>query len=609
MRPSRRSGLVNLLLVVVGLAFAWGLGEGVAWIFFGRGVDGASSLPDGDAGLYAVEESALYGYELAASREHLAVKPRADGRACYSAVYRTDRFRRRVVGTPDRSRRPHLLLFGCSVAFGEGLGDEDTLQHQLAEALPDVQVHNYGVHGWGPTHALAKLRSGEPAEQVAARRGTAVYVIIPAHVSRAIGDTRTHWLFDAPYYELAPDGTVAGGRPFREVRPWRVAFYEALLGAKRRSWLLSALGVEWPPWHSDDHLRLTAAVLAAARESYRARFDGEFFVAIHPSWELKDAVKRDLHERLLRFLAERGVPVLDYATESQPVSEVIDPGCDWHPNGRLNRRLAVRMADDLQRRVPENTLPPAGALVLVYHRFSADPAAVDGETVSLPAFEEQMRELARRGYRPLSLAELRRSMSEERVATRTVVITLDDGWKSQGLVLPTLRQFGFKAAFGIFPGKGIGWDNFEWPDVEAIAADPLFEIFSHSMTHPWDLRENLVHWIDGKSAIHGPADADFEIFESKRVLEERLGARIDDLAWPRGWYNERLIERAVAAGYEGLLTIDPGTNAPGDDPRRIRRVMVDGRCSIEQFREILDLHRYPSCSDDGPLEHRPSPPP
>lgn len=599
--------LINWTIVLASMVFTWGVGEGIAWMFW-SGANGAPALPGDDAGLYEVETDPVYGYQLLPSNEHVAAKPSPNGETCYRAVYHTDRFRRRTVGTSPRPGRPHLLLFGCSVTFGEGLNDYDTLQYKLAEELPDVDVYNYAVHGWGPTHALAKLRSGELQKQIPAHSGSAVYVVIPAHLSRVIGDTRTYWLFDAPHYSLGTDGTVTGGLPFRQARPWRTRLYEALLAAKRHSWLLPAMHVELPLWHSDADVQLMAAVLAAARQSYREQFDGEFFVVFHPSWDLGAPGKRDLHDKLSRFLKERGVPILDHASSNQSMSDVINPECDWHPNAKLNQRLATQVADDLLNQAPAKTLPPAGALILVYHRISADPSFGDAETISLSNFEMQMQELARRGYRPISLAELRAIVLGKFAAPeKTVLVTFDDGWKSQSLALPILRRFGIKASFAIFPGKGLGWDYFEWPDVEALAADPLFEIFSHSMNHPWNPQENMVTWAEGKSISHGAGDADFELFESKRLLEAHLRKPVEYFAWPRGWYNERLIERAGSAGYKGLLTIEQGTNSPGDDPRRMKRVMVDGRCSLDQFRDILKHHRYPSCSAEGSLEHRRSP--
>lgn len=601
MTRARHPVLLRVGLVATSLVATWCGGELGAWMMLRGDTPPAIS----EDGLYGVENDPVYGYQLLASHEQVSTKKKPDGSACYSVTYRTDALRRRSVGTRERVGRPNLLLFGCSVTMGEGLKDEDTLQYALADQLPDVNVLDYAVHGWGPTHALRKLQSGE----IAPHRGAAVYMLIPAHVSRVIGDSRTFWLFDAPYYEVLPDGSVRGGESLRSMRPWRTVLQEALVAAKRHSWLLTALHAEFPLRHGEADFEQTAAVLAAARDSYRKQFGGEFFVAFHPTWDLAPEENRVAHDRLLALLEKRGVPVLDHAREGSSPPDVIDPDCDWHPSGALNRTFAAELAVDLVSRAPEAVLPPPGTLVLVYHRIGADPASGDAETVSVAHFEEQMQELAARGYRTLSLDEMARGMRGEGASSgKTVVIIFDDGWKTQALALPVLRRLGFKASFAIFPGTGLGWDYFEWPDVEAISADPLFEVFSHSMTHPWDKKENMVSWVDGRSSTHTAADSDVELFESKRLLESRLHEPVEFFAWPRGWYNDRLVERAVAAGYRGLLTIEPGTNAAGDDPRFLKRVMVDGRCSLGQFREILERHYYPNCSpEDGPLEYRPDP--
>lgn len=595
--------LLRAAVALASFALAWALAEGCAFL----ALRDAPVEPPED-GLFALEPDARLGYRPVADHEHTAVKKKADGGSCYRATYRTDSFHRRTVGVPDRPGRPHLLLFGCSVTMGEGLEDEDTVAYALSDELPDVNVANYAVHGWGPPEALALLRSGELPAQVPSHRGSAVYVLIPAHVPRTIGDTRTPWLFDSPYFAQAADGGVTGGAPLPAMRPWRTALQRAFVLAKSHSWLLTATGAEIPLRHDERDWELTASVLAAARDSYRSQFDGEFAVAFHPTWDLSAPGNREARDRLRALLEARGVPVLDHAREGSSPDDVIDRDCDWHPSGALNRAFAADLGRDLVRLAPAATLPPPGVLVLAYHRISADDSGADAETVPLARFEEQMQDLRAGGWNVLTLDAMLDAKPGDPALARSVALTFDDGWKSQALALPVLRRLGFPASFAIFPGSGLGWDYFEWPDVESISADPLFDVVSHSLTHPWDRKENLVTWSEGRSASHGPKDADAEIFESKRMLEERLHEPVHFFAWPRGWYDDRLVARGMEAGYRGLLTIDPGTNAPGDDPRRLKRVMVDGRCSLGQFREILALHHYPWCSpQEGPLGHLPSP--
>ena len=44
-----------------------------------------------------------------------------------------------------------------------------------------------------------------------------------------------------------------------------------------------------------------------------------------------------------------------------------------------------------------------------------------------------------------------------------------------------------------------------------------------------------------------------ELFDSKKVLEDKLGIKIDFLAWPFGIYDSYLEQQAAMAGvYDGL---------------------------------------------------------
>jgi len=345
---------------------------------------------------------------------------------------------------------------------------------------------------------------------------------------------------------------------------------------------------------------LTADILIAARRHFREQFDGEFFVVFHPSWNERAPGQQLVHRLLKAVLSEAGVPVLDYSADSMSANEVVNPRCDLHPGGRLNERLASLIARDLStvsRPAPDRGI---GAVVLTYHQFTVDPLKVNEETVLAADFEKQMMLLKERGYRVLSLGELRNYIEGRASFDEPVIaLTLDDGWKNQRLALPILRALGFKTSFAVFPGLGIGWDYFEWGDVKEIDAEPLFEVFSHTMSHPWDVKENLVTWIDGRGSKYDESNVLYELEESKRVLEAKLGRPVEYLAWPAGWYNDALIRHAAAAGYRGLFTIEPGVNLPGGDVQRIKRIMVDGRCTMKQFEEILTQYQYPDCSGSG----------
>ena len=243
--------------------------------------------------------------------------------------------------------------------------------------------------------------------------------------------------------------------------------------------------------------------------------------------------------------------------------------------------------------------------VLAYHAISLNPDRGNLSVVSLPRFEQQMRFLAESGFRTLSLEELHAFMNGAPVPERTVVISFDDGWKSQLNALPVLERYGLKASFFIFPGGGIErtshrYRNYmTWDEVREISDHPNFEVQAHSMTHPYVRSDNLVTWVRGDTPGRNGKDAIYELVESKALLERELGVPIDFFAWPGGWYNSDLIEMAKRAGYRALFTAEGGGNRPGNDVYRMRRFMVDGACPLRIFKRTVLEHRHFPCPPAG----------
>ena len=244
-------------------------------------------------------------------------------------------------------------------------------------------------------------------------------------------------------------------------------------------------------------------------------------------------------------------------------------------------------------------LNAAAVPVLLYHKISLSPGEGGETVISLSKFEEQMQYLADEHYTTVTVDDLRSFMKgKKQLPPKSVVLSFDDGWRSQQRALPILRAKGFKASFWLFPKGGISdayGDYLTWRQVKAIAHTPGFEIGSHSLTHPYDRKSNLVTWADGKTPRRSLKDAVYELTESKRVLEKRLKVPVKYFAWPCGWYNEALIREAKHAGYKALLTVNDGANHPGDDVFQVKRIFIDGACSFDDFKETLTTFRYKVC--------------
>jgi len=89
----------------------------------------------------------------------------------------------------------------------------------------------------------------------------------------------------------------------------------------------------------------------------------------------------------------------------------------------------------------------------------------------------------------------------------------------------------------------------------------------------------------------------FEIAESKRIIEEKLGKKVEFLCWPHGDNNEELHKIALNLGY--LMTTKGKAKDSGKyDPSRIpERMGIDFSTWYKKYKTILKLNAY---SDKSP---------
>src|SRR5262249_19389526 len=141
---------------------------------------------------------------------------------------------------------------------------------------------------------------------------------------------------------------------------------------------------------------------------------------------------------------------------------------------------------------PKSAPPPAapqgpGVTVLVYHEVVTDNRVEGVTTITAAHFAEQMELLADEGFVTVGIADLVRHMKgEATLPAKAVVLTFEDGWRSALNATPILDRLKLKASFWIITGNGIGGLYLDWSDIERLAANPRYEVYSHTVSHPWD---------------------------------------------------------------------------------------------------------------------------
>lgn len=202
--------------------------------------------------------------------------------------------------------------------------------------------------------------------------------------------------------------------------------------------------------------------------------------------------------------------------------------------------------------------------ILGYHRIGV--ARVDHvPTVSAEAFERQLAFLARRRYRVLSLEDIAALLDRgEALPRRSTVITFDDGYEeTYTIAWPLLKRFGFSATVFVTPGEVASSGFATWEQLTAMAKDGM-TIGSHTMHHSY--------------IPTVPADRlSEEVVESKRVIEERLGAPVRFFSYPVGGFTMEARALVEQAGYRAACTTNRASPVAHLDRFALRRVKITER--------------------------------
>ncbi len=210
--------------------------------------------------------------------------------------------------------------------------------------------------------------------------------------------------------------------------------------------------------------------------------------------------------------------------------------------------------------------------ILMYHHIRINPKSDNkieqGLDVAPENFEAEMRYLNEKGYKTISLNDLFVKKDKD------FVITFDDGYKDVvDSALPILKKYNFTAAIFIINDK-VGTDGYlTWDDIN-ILKNAGWEVGSHTLSHP-----NLV--------TENPEKAKTEIYQSKKILEEKLSSPVIYFCYPSGKFNKDVENMVSGAGYVMALTTQFGKNNQKSDMLLLKRVRVSGQESQEKFQENI----------------------
>lgn len=255
---------------------------------------------------------------------------------------------------------------------------------------------------------------------------------------------------------------------------------------------------------------------------------------------------------------------------------------EWHPEalgtlwevqlGRLGAALATRDGVDTspvarQPDVPDYDpalFPRAFRLpVLMYHDIG-EPAG--RYRIPLWRLEQQLDWLLTNGYVTVSLEQAYEALlADGPLPERAVVITFDDGPRSQMAAARALAARNMTATFFVVPGRS-ALGPAELRELRSMG----HEIGSHSLTHRMMTRlsDGEIHW---------------EAVTSRQKLEEWLGGPVLFFAYPGGEWNGRVVAIVSTTGYFGAMAAWGGTHWTREKRWAEPRIEIGGTISLDRF--------------------------
>lgn len=202
--------------------------------------------------------------------------------------------------------------------------------------------------------------------------------------------------------------------------------------------------------------------------------------------------------------------------------------------------------------------------ILMYHSVDIKPAPKNRLAVSVTSFERQMRFLKKHRYNVIFLEALGDLIRDnKKVPARTLVITFDDGYKNNyDYAFPVLKKYNLAATVFVIIDEIGRYDRLTWDQIRQMQGSGVVAFGSHSLG-PQPLVD-----------IKTDEELKRQIFDSKKILGERLGGESTTFSYPEGRFNPKIREMVIAAGYKAAVTTSPGKKFPSGDVFALKRLRI-----------------------------------
>lgn len=216
--------------------------------------------------------------------------------------------------------------------------------------------------------------------------------------------------------------------------------------------------------------------------------------------------------------------------------------------------------------------------ILVYHHISS--TLNDSLNITEEQFEQQLQEIIKQNIKVISFTELYDIFNcKKSLDSKAVILTFDDGYiDNYQNAFRILKKFKLKGSFAIIPSLVGKIENGErkfmnWKEIIELSENGM-EILSHSLTHPILTKLSSLQ-------------IDFELSESKKILESKLSKKIDTFVFPYGNYSNEMQKNLKNSNYLGGRIYSQSTKMSANFVYFLPAKKVYKDISISAFRKLL----------------------
>jgi len=224
--------------------------------------------------------------------------------------------------------------------------------------------------------------------------------------------------------------------------------------------------------------------------------------------------------------------------------------------------------------------------VLMYHSISENSWEF---SITREFFERQIKYLKRNGYKFLAINEFYESLTGKRpMPDKSVLLTFDDGYKDFMInALPIIEKYNLPAVVFVHTNRssehlGNSFPLIDWNDLRKLKELGI-TIGNHSHNH-----HNL------KTLTQNELEE--EIRESGNIFQKEIREMPRIISYPGGRYNQSVIEFLLKNGFTLGFTINEGLVMQNDDLMEIKRVSVEKKISMLEFKikltKVVDWYQY-----------------